>query len=97
MASNIAAPALYQSRPLLDFFISFDLRPSDRAFEREEADLVVPGRGVKSVEQLEQNAAAADIELSGDDLERLDTVSSDFYPISRMRNAGELVRRLVSR
>jgi aryl-alcohol dehydrogenase-like predicted oxidoreductase len=58
---------------------------------------VVAIPGAKSVEQLEQNAAAADIELTPDELARLDEVSATFDPVSRVRSLGQLARRLASR
>ncbi|MEE8518798.1 MAG: aldo/keto reductase [Dehalococcoidia bacterium] len=58
---------------------------------------VVAIPGAKSVAQLEENAAAADIELTPDEIARLEQVSAAFHPVSRMRNVRQLVRRLVSR
>lgn len=62
---------------------------------RQTGVVVIPG--AKSVEQLEQNAAAADIELIPEQLARLNDVSASFAPISGVRSVGQLMRRLVSR
>jgi aryl-alcohol dehydrogenase-like predicted oxidoreductase len=52
--------------------------------------------GAKSVEQLEQNAAAADIELSEDEYRRL-TEASDHFHKAGLRNVPQLIGRLLGR
>lgn len=58
---------------------------------------VVAIPGAKSVRQVEENAAAADITLADDEVFALNKAANTFDPISRRRNAGDLVRRLVAR
>ena len=53
--------------------------------------------GAKSVWQLEQNAEAADIELTPDQVIALDEASDAFRPLTRVRGASQLLKRLVSR
>lgn len=53
--------------------------------------------GAKSVWQLEQNAEAADINLSMDEIQVLDLVSRTFEPLTRIRSIAEFGLRLISR
>ena len=53
--------------------------------------------GAKSVWQLEQNAEAADISLTPDQVQALDDASNAFRPLTRVRSARQLLKRLVSR
>jgi aryl-alcohol dehydrogenase-like predicted oxidoreductase len=53
--------------------------------------------GAKSVWQLEQNAEAADIELTPGQVIALDEASDAFRPLTRVRGASQLLKRLVSR
>ena len=57
---------------------------------------VVAIPGAKSVEQVEQNAAAADIELSADEAAALEEASRGFRPAGRIRSAASMARRLLS-
>ena len=57
---------------------------------------VVAIPGAKSVEQVEQNAAAADIELSAEETAALEEASDAFRPAGRLASAGLIVRRLLS-
>ena len=56
---------------------------------------VVAIPGAKSVRQMEENAAAADIELSADEVAALDAVSSAFRPTGRVRGLGQVARRIL--
>lgn len=51
--------------------------------------------GAKSVWQLEQNAEAADIALTPDQVQALDDASNAFRPLTRVRGARQLLKRLV--
>jgi aryl-alcohol dehydrogenase-like predicted oxidoreductase len=53
--------------------------------------------GAKSVWQVEQNAEAADIELSQDEIQALDRASQAFSPITGIRSLRDRARRAVSR
>jgi aryl-alcohol dehydrogenase-like predicted oxidoreductase len=53
--------------------------------------------GAKSVWQLEENAEAADVDLTPDQIGALSDASDAFRPLTRVRGMGQLVRRLVSR
>jgi aryl-alcohol dehydrogenase-like predicted oxidoreductase len=53
--------------------------------------------GAKSVWQLEENAEAADIVLSPDQMLALNDASDAFRPITRVRGARQMLKRLVSR
>ena len=57
---------------------------------------VVAIPGAKSVEQVEENAAAADIELSADETAALEESSRGFRPVGRLRSAALIARRLLS-
>ncbi len=57
---------------------------------------VVAIPGAKSVEQVEQNAAAADIELSAGEKDALEEASRGFRPAGRLRSALPMARRLLS-
>ena len=57
---------------------------------------VVAIPGAKSVEQMEQNAAAAGIELSADETAALEEASRGFKPAGRLRSAASIARRLLS-
>ena len=57
---------------------------------------VVAIPGAKSVEQVEANAAAADIELSADETAALEEASRGFKPAGRLRSAASMARRLFS-
>jgi diketogulonate reductase-like aldo/keto reductase len=54
---------------------------------------VVAIPGASSVEQLERNAAAADLELSDDEHTRLTTAAEDFHPVQGRAVLPELLRR----
>ena len=56
--------------------------------------LAIPG--AKSVEQMEQNAAAAGIELSADETAALEEASVGFKPSGRFASAASMARRLLS-
>ena len=53
--------------------------------------------GAKSVLQLEQNAEAADIALSLDEVAALNEVAEKFRPVTRRRNLGEFMKQVISR
>ena len=53
--------------------------------------------GAKSVAQAEENAAAADIELTGEEFAALIEASDTFRPVGRMRVAAQVLRRALSR
>ena len=53
--------------------------------------------GAKSVEQIEENAASADIELTGDDLSELDRLSQTFRVTGRWRDPQSVIRWLLTR
>ncbi len=57
---------------------------------------VVAIPGAKSVEQVEQNAAAADIELSAGETAALEEVARGFRPAGRLMSAALMARRLLS-
>ena len=52
--------------------------------------VVIPG--ASSVEQLESNVAAADLELAGDERDALTRAARDFTPLSAVRTIGDTVR-----
>jgi aryl-alcohol dehydrogenase-like predicted oxidoreductase len=52
--------------------------------------VVIPG--ASSVEQLESNVAAADLELAGDERDALTSAARDFAPLSAVRTIGDTVR-----
>ena len=58
---------------------------------------VVAIPGASSVAQLEANAAAADLELSADDVERLTRASDAFQPTRGVAAAPHIVRRRLKR
>ena len=58
---------------------------------------VVAIPGAKSVEQLEANAAAADIELNADELRALDMVSARFIPAGQIMKYPKMAARLLFR
>ncbi len=57
---------------------------------------VVAIPGAKSLEQVEQNAAAAEIELTAGETAALDAASRAFRPAGRLRSALPMARRLLS-
>ena len=57
---------------------------------------VVAIPGAKSVEQVEQNAAAADIELSAAETAALEEASHGFRPAGRIRSAASVAWRVLS-
>ena len=57
---------------------------------------VVAIPGAKSVEQVEENAAAADIELSAGETAALEELSRGFRPAGRVRSAALIARRRLS-
>lgn len=57
---------------------------------------VVAIPGAKTLEQVEQNAAAAGIELSAGETAALEDVSRAFRPAGRLRSALPMARRLLS-
>lgn len=61
---------------------------------RQPAVAAIPG--AKSVWQVEQNAEAADIDLTEDELGGLDNVSRAFHPVNRLRGWKPLMRRLIA-
>ncbi|MDQ1533471.1 MAG: hypothetical protein QOF28_1232, partial [Actinomycetota bacterium] len=58
---------------------------------------VVAIPGASSVAQLEANAAAADLELSSDDMSRLTRASDDFRPISGAPAISRVIKRRLKR
>ena len=56
---------------------------------------VVAIPGAKSLRQLEENAEAADIELSPDEAAALDDASAAFKPVAAVRNLRQLATRLL--
>jgi aryl-alcohol dehydrogenase-like predicted oxidoreductase len=58
-------------------------------------DNVVAIPGASSVAQLEANAAAADLELSVDDLDRLTRASDAFIPLSGVGAYAQVAKRRV--
>ena len=57
---------------------------------------VVAIPGAKTLEQVEQNAAAAEIELTAGETAALDAASRAFRPAGRLRSALPMARRLLS-
>ncbi|MCH7483351.1 MAG: aldo/keto reductase [Chloroflexi bacterium] len=57
---------------------------------------VVAIPGAKTLEQVEQNAAAAEIELSADEMAALEAASRGFTPAGRLRSAAAMAGRLLS-
>jgi aryl-alcohol dehydrogenase-like predicted oxidoreductase len=57
---------------------------------------VVAIPGASSVEQLERNAAATDLELSDDEHTRLTIAAEDFHPVQGRAALPELLRRRLS-
>jgi aryl-alcohol dehydrogenase-like predicted oxidoreductase len=53
--------------------------------------------GAKSVWQVEQNAEAADIELSRDEIQALDRAAQAFSPITGIRSLRDRAKRTISR
>ena len=60
---------------------------------RQPGVIAIPG--AKSVEQIEQNAAAADVTLTPDEAAALDEVSASFRPAGRVSSVGQMARRLL--
>lgn len=61
---------------------------------RQPAVAAIPG--AKSVWQLEQNAEAADIDLTVDESTALDEVSRAFHPVGRIRGWKPMLKRLIA-
>jgi aryl-alcohol dehydrogenase-like predicted oxidoreductase len=58
---------------------------------------VVAIPGASSVAQLEANAAAADLELSADDVERLTRTSDEFRPTKGVAAAPKIIKRHITK
>jgi aryl-alcohol dehydrogenase-like predicted oxidoreductase len=58
---------------------------------------VVAIPGASSVAQLEANAAAADLELSADEMARLTTASDGFDPVRGVAAVPRIIRRRLKR
>jgi aryl-alcohol dehydrogenase-like predicted oxidoreductase len=60
-------------------------------------DNVVAIPGASSVAQLEANAAAADLELSPDEMGRLTRASDDFHPVKGVSGISRVIKRRLKR
>lgn len=53
--------------------------------------------GAKSVRQVEENAEAADIDLTAQEVKALNEAAIAFKPVTRIRGLGELAKQMVTR
>jgi aryl-alcohol dehydrogenase-like predicted oxidoreductase len=93
---------LERARPLIDALreiaATHDATPAQVALAWVVwHDHVVAIPGASSVEQLEANAAAADLALSTDDIGRLTEASDAFHPVRGAAAAPKIVKRRVMR
>jgi aryl-alcohol dehydrogenase-like predicted oxidoreductase len=93
---------LERARPLIDavreIATAHDATPTQVALAWVvQHPNVVAIPGASSVAQLEANAAAADLELSADDVERLTRASDDFHPTKGAAAAPHIIKRRLTK
>jgi aryl-alcohol dehydrogenase-like predicted oxidoreductase len=93
---------LERARPLIDavreIATAHDATPTQVALAWVvQHPNVVAIPGASSVAQLEANAAAADLELSADDVARLTRASDDFHPTKGVAAAPHVIKRRLKR
>jgi aryl-alcohol dehydrogenase-like predicted oxidoreductase len=93
---------LDRARPLIDALRTIadahDATPTQVALAWVvHHDNVVAIPGASSVAQLEANAAAADLELSADEMTRLTQVSDDFHPVRGAAAVPRVIRHRLKR
>jgi aryl-alcohol dehydrogenase-like predicted oxidoreductase len=93
---------LERARPLIDALREIgsvhDATPTQVALAwvvHHENVVAIPG--ASSVAQLEANAAAADLDLSPDEIVRLTRASDDFHPVKGVAAAPRVIRRRLKR
>lgn len=93
---------LERARPLIDALREIgsvhDATPTQVALAwvvHHENVVAIPG--ASSVAQLEANAAAADLELSADEIARLTRASDDFHPVKGIAAAPRVIKRRLKR
>ncbi|HEY6539041.1 MAG TPA: aldo/keto reductase [Candidatus Dormibacteraeota bacterium] len=93
-ALTAAAPLLETLQQVADAHQSSPAQVALAYLIAQPQVIVIPG--AKSVEQLEANVAAADIELSGEELQSLRR-EADLFHYSRLKAAGQVAARLLPR